>query len=254
MKVLHLYPKNDSLIERHVAYLTEGMRQSADVKKADNVGLFRQILKDMEPDIVHVHGCWQYGIARASTSAIKHGARLIITLHGQLEPWIMKQKSLQENIFKTLLWQRSTIEQAYAIITLGKLERANFLKLGWNKRIEKIHNAVIRKSTTFWINRPYLIGTTLPHRLTLIASVVKSKLPTITPTIGIKILSVKLVTILEKAPPMITPTAKSSTLPLAINSLNSAINPFPLPATPLIFSLSMSFASLPILHNQHYFS
>ena len=143
MKVLHLYPKNDSLIERHVAYLTEGMRQSADVKKADNVGLFRQILKDMEPDIVHVHGCWQYGIARASTSAIKHGARLIITLHGQLEPWIMKQKSLQENIFKTLLWQRSTIEQAYAIITLGKLERANFLKLGWNKRIEKIHNAVI---------------------------------------------------------------------------------------------------------------
>lgn len=143
MKVLHLYPKSDSLIERYVACLLQGMRQSAQIKKTDNIAIFRQLLKEMEPDIVHVHGCWQYGIARAASSAIKRGARLVITLHGQLEPWIIKQKGPQENICKTLLWQRKYIEQAYSIITLGKLELDNFKKLGWNKRTEEIHNAVI---------------------------------------------------------------------------------------------------------------
>lgn len=43
---------------------------------------------------------------------------------------------------------------------------------------------------------------------------------------GLIILSVSDVTIAEKAPPMITPTARSITLPLEINSLNSRKNFF----------------------------
>lgn len=44
----------------------------------------------------------------------------------------------------------------------------------------------------------------------------KSTPPIIRPIIGVKILLTKLVTIEEKAPPTITPTAKSRTLPLSI--------------------------------------
>ena len=56
MKVLHVYPKSDSLIERHVTLLAEGMRQSAEVKVADNVVTFKQFFREMEPDDVHCHG------------------------------------------------------------------------------------------------------------------------------------------------------------------------------------------------------
>lgn len=143
MKVLHVYPKSDSLIERHVTLLAEGMRQSAEVKVADNAVAFRKLFREMEPDIVHCHGCWQFFLARASSYAIRHGARVVATLHGQLEPWVVKRQSVQENVSKTFLWQRSAIERAYAIIVHGKLELSNFKQLGWNKRMEEIHNAVI---------------------------------------------------------------------------------------------------------------
>ena len=148
MKVLHVFPKSDSLIERHVSLLVEGMKQSAEVRMADNANSFRKQFREMEPDIVHCHGCWQYFLARAVSHAIRHEARVVITPHGQLEPWVFKQQSIQENISKTLLWQKSTIERAYAIILLGKLERSNFEKLGWNKRTEEIHNAVTTNAIT----------------------------------------------------------------------------------------------------------
>ena len=51
----------------------------------------------------------------------------------------------------------------------------------------------------------------------------KSTPPKTSPNKGVKILSTKLVTIDEKAPPIITPTARSITFPLAINFLNSCI-------------------------------
>lgn len=143
MKVLHVYPKSDTLIERHVTLLAEGMRQSAEVKVADNAVAFRKLFREMNPDIVHCHGCWQFFLARATSYAIRHGARVVITLHGQLEPWVIKRQSVQENVSKTVLWQRRAIERAYAIIVHGKLERSNFQQLGWNKRMEEIHNAVI---------------------------------------------------------------------------------------------------------------
>ena len=148
MKVLHVYPKSDSLIERHVTLLAEGMRQSAEVRVADNAVTFKKLFREMEPDIVHCHGCWQFFLARAVSYAIRHEARVVLTPHGQLEPWVIKRQSVQENISKTLLWQRRTVEHAYAVILLGKFEHENFRKLGWNQRTEQIHNAVITNAIT----------------------------------------------------------------------------------------------------------
>jgi len=148
MKILYVYPKSDELISRHVALLTTGLRENAEVRIADNQASFRQALKEMEPDIVHCHGCWEYFLARACSSARKNDVRIVVTPHGQLEPWVTKQQSLQENLSKTLLWQRRTIEKAYAVILLGKLEATNFKELGWNPRTEVIHNAVITNTIT----------------------------------------------------------------------------------------------------------
>lgn len=143
MKVLHIYPGNDSMVTKHVTMLAEGMRLSADIRTADNSASARQLLREHEPDIVHCHGCWQYFVARMAASAIRQGARVILTLHGQLEPWVISQQSMQDKVCKSMLWQRDAVRRAYAVITLGRLERENFKHLGWNTRIEEIHNAVI---------------------------------------------------------------------------------------------------------------
>ena len=43
------------MITRHVKMLAEGMRHSADIRTADNGTTARQLLREMEPDIVHCH-------------------------------------------------------------------------------------------------------------------------------------------------------------------------------------------------------
>ena len=104
MKVLHIYPKSDELIQRHVALLAECMRQSADVRFTDSNAAFRTIFQEQQPDIVHCHGCWHYSLARAAQTARRRGARVVLTLHGQLEPWVTSEKPIQDKFGKTLLW------------------------------------------------------------------------------------------------------------------------------------------------------
>jgi len=148
MKVLHIYPKTDDLIRQHVMLLAGGMQQSADILTTDSGANIRQMVINEQPDILHCHGCWNQKMAHAIRTARHHGARVVITPHGQLEPWVVHRQNLQDKVVKALLWQKDVIAQAYAIITLGKLERVNFLKLEWNHRVEEIHNAVTTNTIT----------------------------------------------------------------------------------------------------------
>ena len=138
MKVLYLYPKSDPLISQHVSLLTDGLRQSAEVRTADSVSALRKAIQEQMPDIIHCHGCTSVTASRAIFSALNRGARLVLTLHGQLEPWADDR---QRNI-AAVYCQKELVHRAYAVILLGRLERTNFVKMGWNPRIEEIHNAV----------------------------------------------------------------------------------------------------------------
>ena len=148
MKILHIYPKTNELIRQHVMLLAGGMQQSAEISTADSGMSIRQQIFDHEPDILHCHGCWNPKLVRATRIARRNGARVVLTPHGQLEPWIVNQKSLQEKVVNTLALQKEAVQSAYAVIALGKLERSNFLKLNWNRRVEEIHNAVTTNTIT----------------------------------------------------------------------------------------------------------
>lgn len=154
MKILHFYPKSDQIITQYVGILTEGLRHSAEIQTADTLGTFRSKLNEMQPDIVHIHGCWQYALNQAAAMARKQEVRIVLSPHGQLTPWILKEKSSikGENkspidvIGRSELLQRRTVEKAYAIIVFGKMECQSFQRLGWNPRIEVVHNSIITNS------------------------------------------------------------------------------------------------------------
>lgn len=148
MKILHVYPKTDELVAQHVTQLMEGMQFSAEVQAVSNLADFKGVFKTFQPDIVHCHGCWQYGIVNAGNFASKQGARIVLSPHGQLEPWVFEEKPFQEKFHKTVLWQKPFVEKAYALIAFGKMEQQYLVQLKWNPRIEVIHNAVITNSTT----------------------------------------------------------------------------------------------------------
>ena len=138
MRVLYLYPKSDSLISQHISLLTNGLRQSAEIRIADSVSALKKAVQEKMPDIIHCHGLPTITAARAVFSALNRGARLVLTLHGQLEPWSDERK----NNIAAVYWQKEIVQKAYSVILLGRLERTNFASLKWNNRTEEIHNAV----------------------------------------------------------------------------------------------------------------
>ena len=148
MKILHVYPKTDEMVAQHVTQLMEGMQLSAEVQAVSHLADFKSVFKTFAPDIVHCHGCWQYGIVNAGNFARRQGARIVLSPHGQLEPWVLEEKPLQEKFHKTALWQKPFVEKAYALIAFGKMEQQYLSRLKWNPRIEMVHNAVITNSTT----------------------------------------------------------------------------------------------------------
>lgn len=152
MKVLFVCPKSETLISRHVSMLADGLRLSATTDTADSVGAIRKAVKEQAPDIIHCHGCPSVSAIRAILSAVNKGARLVLTLHGQMEPWTT---DTNRNV-PAVYWQKKLICRAYSVILLGRLELTNFKHLGWNRRTEEIHNAV----TTNTISRQEMCAAT----------------------------------------------------------------------------------------------
>ena len=146
MRVLHYYDQNNKLQAPYVQLLEKTMAGSVDMKASSSLQEVRQLLESSLFDLLHIHGCWSQRYAKAASTAHRHGTRVIITPHGELEPWVLKDREWQEKLPKTLLYQRRTIEQAYVVIAMGKMEAECLRKLGWNPRIETVHNALITHS------------------------------------------------------------------------------------------------------------
>ena len=130
MNILHLYPEDNPLIVKHVKMLDEGSQATA------------------QPDIVHVHGCWHYPVVSEALKAHRRGARIVLTPHGDLEPWIIGERRLSAKRGKALLWQRRLVESSYVVIAQGNIEASSLKELGWNPRIEIVRNAVVTNSIT----------------------------------------------------------------------------------------------------------
>ena len=147
MRILHYYASNaPEAITQYVRILCEQMGTEVEMEPATTVHEALQMLRDRHYDLLHIHGCWQHAAYRIARQAQRRGTRLVVTPHGQLEPWIMKQRYWKEKLPKRLLFQRSLIQQAYAVIVQGKMEEECMTELGWNRRTVIIRNCLITNS------------------------------------------------------------------------------------------------------------
>jgi len=99
-------------------------------------------------DILHIHGCWHYSLRRVARQALDLGCRLLVTPHGQLEPWVMAKDYWKEKLPKRILFQKQVIQSAYAIVVQGKMEEEGLSKLRWNQRTTIIRNSLITQTIT----------------------------------------------------------------------------------------------------------
>lgn len=136
------------MMSEYVETLVSTIGGCADVKATASYSQLRQMCHDEKPDIIHVHGCWRMDMRHLLPLARKTGARIVISLHGQLQPWVTTQRRKSEKLPKMLLYLRKLVAKAYAVVLMGKMEEAMFGKLGWNQRIEVVKNALITESIT----------------------------------------------------------------------------------------------------------
>lgn len=131
MNVLHLFPKDNKEIADHVAMLRNNEEQS-----------------DSNVDIVHIHGCWNYDILRKAARAHRKGARIVMSPHGELEPWVKSEQPVTKKAGQVQLLQRLMVKRSYVLIAHGPMETEALRDIGWNPRIETIRNAVYTNSIT----------------------------------------------------------------------------------------------------------
>ncbi len=148
MRVLHYYPKDDAIISAYVTALCDSMGLECTNERATEPADALQRLRERPFDLLHLHGCWRNSSYRIVQQAFKIGARLILSPHGQLEPWVQKQDYWKEKLPKQLMYQRHIVARAYVIIIQGKMEEECISQTGWNKRMQIIRNPLITQTTT----------------------------------------------------------------------------------------------------------
>ena len=143
MRILHYYNSEDQMVSQHVAMLQEGMGRDAENHLSSNADDARTLLQGSHYDILHLHGCWRNSSRNIVNIALRKGCRLVVTPHGQLEPWVQEKDYWKDKLPKRVLYQQRIIQQAYAIIIQGSMEQECMEHLAWNKRLVTIRNSVI---------------------------------------------------------------------------------------------------------------
>lgn len=100
-------------------------------------------MKESHVDIVHFHGCWRDSDFMVARKAAKDGTRMVVSPHGQLEPWIIRQNYWKSRLPRILAYQKRIVNEAFAVVVMGKMEENCMMQLGWNNRVEVIHNSMI---------------------------------------------------------------------------------------------------------------
>jgi glycosyltransferase involved in cell wall biosynthesis len=93
------------------------------------------------PGLMHVHGLWFPFEVRACHQALKKGLKLVVSPHGMLDPWALKQKSWKKKI-AWHLYQKRLLNKADLLIVNSEREREHVLKLGIRTDIVVIPNGV----------------------------------------------------------------------------------------------------------------
>ena len=111
------------------------------VDKFVNGSSFEEALTRIKPDIVHLHGIWQYEMHRCAAICRRRKIPYIIAPRGMLEPWSLRVKWLKKRLAR-FLYQDRDLKKAVALHATADSEAAQFRKLGFKNPIIVSPNGV----------------------------------------------------------------------------------------------------------------
>ena len=94
-----------------------------------NSGDFAAALEKVQPDLVHMHSVWLWGMHRCMAICRRKGVPYIVAPRGMLEPWALKQGWLKKKI-AWWMYLRKDLKCASALHATAVSEEAQFRHLG----------------------------------------------------------------------------------------------------------------------------
>lgn len=106
------------------------------------VGLRRRVRAiASEVDVAHLHRVWEPLVPAAAAELRRVSVPYILSPHGMLHPWSMRQKALKKRIAMAVLYRRA-LSGAAAFHALNVEERANIEELEFGRPIHIVANGV----------------------------------------------------------------------------------------------------------------
>lgn len=92
-------------------------------------------------DTMHLHGVFMHTQYASSKFALKNNIQYVITPHGMLEPWYLKDKRLKKQVYLTLLLKK-ILAQSKLIHAITPYEKENLYQISGHKNIIEIPNFI----------------------------------------------------------------------------------------------------------------
>ena len=103
-------------------------------------GLFRELCA-LNPDLVHVHGIWQFTSLAALSWRRKTGGPLLISAHGMLDGWALRNARCKK-VISWLAYERAHLRSATCIRALCDAEAKSIRALGLKNPVCVLPNGV----------------------------------------------------------------------------------------------------------------
>ena len=94
-----------------------------------------------ESSIVHIHGLWQHSTAHAARLARRFERPYIVSAHGMLEPWALRQKRYKKAVYAALV-ERPLLRRAACLHALTEAEAEDYRAFGLRNPVVVIPNGV----------------------------------------------------------------------------------------------------------------
>lgn len=150
MRIIHYIDsiKAGNLLSDQLLRLTSAQEEYADVKTITQQGDFKKLLADFQPDIVHIHSCWQYHIATYANWAEKKHCAVVFSPHWELNERARTTEQGMRKKVKALLYQAKMVRSTEALLVSSEHEKQEILSLGWTQRIDIVRDSVLNSTLT----------------------------------------------------------------------------------------------------------
>lgn len=161
MKILHYIPEcmissdnaetafgSADISNSYLSVLTNTMAALAEVSIAKTLPQLKQQAKDMQPDIVHIHACWNFSAYMAQHWAMKRQLALVLSLHNGMQPWHVHHHFWLQKVPMLMIYQRHAIRSADAILVSSHSEQQRLKAMKWNSRLALVRNSTISNTIT----------------------------------------------------------------------------------------------------------